>query len=272
MASQDLTGCAIAELFDQALMNARVDPVLQSDDYWLYVRELHLRSDRAIFQQAVSLCSDTDPLGRAVGADVLAQLGTRDGYPFATESAPVLISLLRDTDSRVIVSALGALGHLKQGESAELVAFAEHPSPDVRCALAYALGGRSDDLASGALVILSNDQDFDTRNWATFSLGTMCECDSPVIREALVARLSDSDDEVRGEAMVGLARRKDARAASAILTELGNEHVLNLAIEAAEEMPRPEFLPRLEELLAKHPDDEDIQRAVEVCRRVQNAT
>jgi HEAT repeat protein len=266
MTSKDLTACANGELIDQALTNARVDPGLQSDDYWMCIRALHLRSDQAVFERAVSLCSDTDPLIRAVAADILAQLGIREGYPFWTESTPVLISLLRDTDSHVIASAIYALGHLKRGESAELVAFADHPSQDVRCALAYTLGGRSDDLACGALVILSGDQDLDTRNWATFGLGAMCERDSNVIRDALVTRLSDSDDEVRGEAMVGLARRQDVRAVEAILMELGREDVSNLVIEAAEEMPRSEFLPRLEELLAAHPDDEDIQRAVERCR------
>jgi HEAT repeat protein len=266
MTSQDLTRCTIAELFDQALTHARIDPVLQSDDYWNCVSALHLRSDRPIFHQAVSLCFDTDPLVRAVGADILAQLGTREGYPFASESAPVLISLLRDIDSRVIASALYALGHLKRGDSTELVPFAEHPSEDIRCALAYALGGRSDDQACGALVALSADQDLDTRNWATFSLGSMCECDSTVIREALLTRLSDTDSEVRGEAMLGLARRQDMRAAEAILTELAREDVLSLAVEAAEEMPLSEFLPRLEQLLAVHPNDEDIKRAVERCR------
>jgi HEAT repeat protein len=266
MSSKDLTDCLNEELFDYALTTARVDPVLQSDDYWMCIRALHLRSDQAVFEQAASLSSDTDPLVRAVGADILAQLGTREGYPFSTESAPVLISLLRDTDRRVIASALYALGHLKRGDSAELVTFADHPSQDVSCALAYTLGDRSDDPACGALVILSGDQDLDTRNWATFGLGSLCEGDSPVIREAPVARLLDSDDEVRGEATVGLARRQDVRAAEAILRELGREDVLNLAIEAAEEIPRSEFLPRLEELLATHPDDEDIQRAVERCR------
>lgn len=211
MGSQDLTGCASAELFDHALTKARVDPVLQSDDYWMYVRALHLRSDRAVFEQAVSLCSGREPLARAVGADVLA-------------------------------------------------------SEDVRCALAYTLGGRSDDLACGALVALSADEDLDTRNWATFALGTLCERDSPVIREALVSRLSDNEDEVRGEAMFGLAKRRDVRTAGAILTELGREDVLSLAIEAAEEMALSEFLPPLERLLAAHPDDENIQRAVERCR------
>ena len=85
----------------------------------MYVRALHSRSDRAVFKQAAALCAGREPLARAVGADVLAQLGTHAGiqeYPFADESAPVLVSLLRDTDNRVIASALYALGHLK-GES-----------------------------------------------------------------------------------------------------------------------------------------------------------
>lgn len=54
MASQDLTGHASAELFDNALAGARVDPVLQSEDYWMYVRVLHSRSDQTVFEQAVS--------------------------------------------------------------------------------------------------------------------------------------------------------------------------------------------------------------------------
>jgi hypothetical protein len=41
MNSKDLTACASRELFDQALTNARVDPVLQSDDYWTYIGALN---------------------------------------------------------------------------------------------------------------------------------------------------------------------------------------------------------------------------------------
>ena len=92
----------------------------------MYVRVLHSRSDRAVFEQAASLCFGREPLARALGADVLAQLGTHAGiqeYPFANESSPVLVSLLRDNDNRIIASALYALGHLKRGESAEFVGF-----------------------------------------------------------------------------------------------------------------------------------------------------
>lgn len=58
---------------------------------------------------------DPDPILRAVGADILAQLGVREAvaeYPFADESVPTLVSLLGDTEPHVTTSALYALGHL----------------------------------------------------------------------------------------------------------------------------------------------------------------
>ena len=66
----------------------------------------------------------------------------------------------------------------------------------------------------------------DCRNWATFALGALSELDSPAIREALAARLADADDEVRGEAIGGLAKRQDERAVDAILGELGKPDVM----------------------------------------------
>jgi HEAT repeat protein len=267
MDSRDVTG--VDALFDDVQRAAPVDPVLQSDEYWKCVRAVHARSDATVFRRAVSLCSDSDPVQRAVGADVLAQLGmSPDGgnYPFADESAPVLLSLLEDSDTRVIASALYALGHLKRGKPTDLASLKDHSSEDVRAALAYALGGRDDDLSCGALIVLAADLDLDTRNWATFALGTLSERDSPSIREALMARLSDDDDEVRGEAMLGLAKRQDARATQVILKELSRREVTNFAIEAAAEMPLSVFRSELEELLAAHPSNTSIQRAVDRCR------
>jgi len=70
----------------------------------------------------------------------------------------------------------------------------------VRCALAYALGGRIDAISSAALIQLSGDAD--TRKWATITLGSLTEGG-----QCLAARLSDADDEVRGEAILGLAKK-----------------------------------------------------------------
>ena len=88
------------------------------DDYWVRIRALHLRSGRGVFDEAVGLCSSSDPILRAVGADILAQLGVREAvadYPFADESAATLVSLLGDADPHVTMSALRALA--ARGES-----------------------------------------------------------------------------------------------------------------------------------------------------------
>ena len=268
MTSNDLNETPTSELLRQALAYAHNEPVLESDEYWTRISALHFRADRRLFEEAVGLCAKPDPVLRAVGADILAQLGVREGvaeHPFADESTPTLVSLLDDTEPVVTTSALYALGHLGKGEPAQLARLASRPSEDIRCALAYALGGRTDDISIDTEIRLSKDKDVDCRNWATFAIGALLELDSPAIRGALAARLKDADDEVRGEAIGGLAKRQDERAVEAILREFEQPDVMPLAIEAAEAMPRREFIAGLERLRDEHPNDQDIQRAVVRC-------
>jgi HEAT repeat protein len=258
MSVDDLAQIPTPVLVQRTLALARGEPVLQSDEYWAHIRALHYRSGSDVFEEAVGLCASPDPISRAVGADILAQLGVRDAvadYPFADESVPMLVSLLADTEPYVTSSALHALGHLRRGEPAHLAQLASHASEDVRCALAYALGSRIDYISIDTLIALSRDPDADTRNWATFALGAQSD-----------ARLTDVDDEVRGEAMAGLAKRLDERAVEPVLRELSETNVMTLAIEAAGAMPRPEFLPHLEALYTAHPEDETIVQALRRCR------
>lgn len=74
------------------------------------------------------------------------------------------------------------------------------------------------------------------RDWATFGLGVLGRSDSPEIRDALVRRLSDSDQDVREEPMRGLGRRKDRRVLSALLSALEQPTTPDRAIETASEM------------------------------------
>ena len=139
MAVEDLTGLPTSVLVQRTLVLAGQEPVLQSDEYWAHVRVLHFRSGREVFDTSVELCSSQDPISRAVGADVLAQLGVRNGvaaFPFADESEGRLVALLTDTEPVVAASALYALGHLGRGEPSELAELSKHASEDVRCALA----------------------------------------------------------------------------------------------------------------------------------------
>jgi HEAT repeat protein len=271
MKADDLTNVPTSVLVERTVTLARSEPVLESDEYWAHVRVLHLRSGRDVFEEAIGLCSSPEAIPRAVGADILAQLGVRRGvavFPFADESAGPLVALLADTEPAVIASALHALGHLGRGEPSQLAPLSKHASEDVRHALAYALGGRTDAISTATLVALSGDVDADTRNWATFALGALSDEDTPAIRDALAARLTDPDDEVRAEAIAGLAQRRDERAVLPLLQELGLPEVGSLAIDAAGALPQREFIPHLEALHAAHPGDKAIEEALTRCRKV----
>jgi HEAT repeat protein len=263
----DLQGFDTTVLLDRAASCAAADPLRETDELWAVIVELHRRGGSIVYAAATEWCASEQPSLRCLGADVLGQLGFSEGHPFAEPSTQALTKLLADPEPTVVDSALVALGHLETGDLPTICGLASHASPEVRHGVAFCLGGRNHDAALDALVRLCGDEDADVRNWATFGLGTLSEADSPAIRSALIERLSDDDTDVRGEAMRGLARRGDVRAVGAILDELQRPGGSDLAIEAASEMPRREFLPVLEALLESNPEAEDIRVAIEDCRR-----
>jgi hypothetical protein len=129
--------------------------------------------------------------------------------------------LAQEQSPCVLVSIIFALGHLHDSRAVgPLVKLSFHPDASVRHAVVSSLGGHDDHQAIGAMIACSSDQDRDVRNWAVFGLGSLIDTDTSEIREALHARLADADDEIRGEALVGLARRGDIRVATALLREL----------------------------------------------------
>lgn len=270
MKAEDYRQLPTDELLNRVLGASRMPESDDSEERWFLVSALHARPEQTVFDTAVAWCRSSIAVERAVGADILGQLGAGSQprpLPFAAESTPILVRLRQDSSDQVVESALIALGHLNAGEPDQIASLGSHPSPDVRHAVAFALGGREDGASLQALLHLSSDDDRDVRDWATFALGTLSEADRPEIRTALVERLSDEDPEIRGEAMLGLACRGDTRAVVAIVRELEVDEPLCLAIEAAEHLPSQEFLPHLERLLGEHPNDKQIQAAVQRCRK-----
>jgi hypothetical protein len=248
------------------------DTADESEERWALVSELHRRGTPTVYEAATRWCASPRVPLRCLGATVLGQLGFADGYPFAERSTVTLIDLLADPDPAVIDSALVALGHLKTGDVHAVCALAVHAAPRVRHSVAFCLGGRNDDLAMQTLQRLSRDEDAGVRDWATFGLGTLSAVDTPALRDALVERLHDSHANVRGEAIRGLAYRKDKRAAHAIIDELARRDGSELAIEAAGEMPQSEFVPFLEAMLAADPDAEHVRLALDVCRASEDSS
>ena len=98
------------------------------------------------------------------------------------------------------------------------------------------------------------------RDWATFGLGFQCDVDTQEIRTALYDRLFELDDEIRGEALVGLARRKDERVVDLIIERLEANDIDFCLLEAAEEFADARFCPALTNLELVSADDDEYWR------------
>jgi HEAT repeat protein len=224
-------------------------------DQWDLIVTLHYRGSAKEFQAAADLCRSQEPRERKLGTDILGQLGWAD-RTFLTESVDLLIPLLNDPNDSVVSSAAVALGHRRdQRAILPLCALARHPDPDLRQSIAFALSSFDDPAAITAKIQLSADDDPEVRNWATFALGSLGEADSEEIREALYARSEDEDGVVRGEALVGLARRQDGRALGLVRRELASKIGNDLILDAAELLADPTLV----DLLRAQRDDWDAE-------------
>ena len=123
------------------------------------------------------------------------------------------------------------------------------------------------------MIRLSSDTDHDVRNWATFGLGSQIEDDTPEIREALRANLGDPDHEIRGEAIIGLAERKDPEVADILIREWeSSETVSLLSIDAAGIAADARLIEYLERFRADLSLEEDasfksaLDDAIRACR------
>jgi HEAT repeat protein len=224
----------IDELFAQTLTHDYDD-----ESPWAAVRSLRRVGDRDVFNRAAEWCLSDIPLKRARGADVLAQLGNTAEHPgnaFPEECFSVVSTLLHgEGETLPLLAAIHALGHINNSLAVPLIIkHQRHPDPDVRFAAACALGSFANDPRSvGALLELMRDTDEDVRDWA-FGLGVQGDFDSEEIRDALCQRLTDSDRDVREEALVGLAKRKDERVLPSLIGELSQSEISYRVKEAAE--------------------------------------
>ncbi len=198
---------------------------------------LHFRGNREVFEAARALCKSSVDDERAVGAAILGQLGVPE-RTFPDECREILLGLLESEKSPdVLEAALIALGHFHNEKTVKrVVKFKNHPDAIVRYGLTFALLGFEDDLAIATLIELSEDEDEDVRDWATFGIGSMIERDTPEIREVLFRRLNDPHEDVQFEAMAGLAIRKDRRVLDRIVDEISEWKDISALCEGLQAM------------------------------------
>lgn len=232
------TTVSTEQLFDELAL-----PEVEVEDYWERVRCLHTRGDQEVFEMALEALNGPDGMRRRAGADVLSQLGYKDDRPFGDETIPHLLARLGDSsDPDALFGIAGALGHLGFGYDEawdenrrqalpRLRQLSSHEDDPVReatvAALKSAISG-SDELSIEAALLLcelTRDPARDVRDWATFWLEGLPDhdIDLPEIRDALLARVSDEDQEIRVQAIHGLAQYRDRSVIPFLIEEIERE-------------------------------------------------
>jgi HEAT repeat protein len=253
------------EIIAEALSTA------DDDAKWKCVGKLHFRGGENEFRLAAQLIESVHPDERSLGSSILGQLGCGD-RKYVAESVDILIPMLGDPDPSVVSSAAYALGHRGDERAiGPLSKLVDRSEANVRLSVASALGGFDDDVAINALIQLTSDADDNVRDWATFGLGSQTEADTPTIRAALFARVNEEDGEIRGEALIGLARRNDQRAIDLVREELKREYAGSWVLEAAELVGDSSLVPLLAALRDTWGDENEkyfgnaLNQALEAC-------
>lgn len=234
---------------------------------WRVVTMLHFRGTQEVLEEAKRLSVSSCNRERRLGADILGQLGVPE-RTFPGECTDILCCMLSvEEDVEVLTSILIALSFQNCSDAISLVTrFSDHSDPAVRHAVVLALAGAECPDAIASLVRLSRDVDDNVRDWATFAIGTLFETDTQQIRDALFDRIADRHDDTRGEALLGLARRKDSRVIDALKAELASDGVGTLAVEAAEAVASAELCQHLVNLQKWWDVDRQLlARAIAAC-------
>ncbi|WP_375758444.1 HEAT repeat domain-containing protein [Corallococcus exercitus] len=251
-----------ADLSTDALFARTLQGDEEDEGAWSAIWQLHHRGGEDVFQRAAAWLQSPSPKERGRGANVLSQLDFRHRGPelVARFTDALLPALAKEQDAAVLEAMAAALGHLGDPRAVPaLLPLKDHPDAHVRFGVVMGLSRHRDAQALQTLLQLSRDADEVVREWATFTLGSQArEVDTPELREALVERLSETHPKIRGEALLGLALRKDARVLEPLRRVLEGPGVTTLDVEAAQALEDVSLLPLLlahREAFDKEDDD-----------------
>jgi HEAT repeat protein len=187
------------------------DADAESEEYWLTIGLLQHRFPE-ILPRVGDLLRCEDQKSREAAAYILGQSRCSAKWDARQCAGLLAAAASHEKAPRPLAAMLHAMGHLHdESVIPTSVAFRQHEDSEVRLAVTHTLSQFENPEAIQALIELSADSNYDVRNWATFNLGSMIDTDTPAIRDALAARLHETECEALGEAIVGLARRGDVR-------------------------------------------------------------
>lgn len=238
---EDATGVVspVSQLVARALAHRDTDE--DAETWWIVADSLARRGDTETYEALAALCVSEDAREREFGVDAIAQFGVDDegDKPYREQALPLLQKMATtEGNPQVLRSVLAALGH--QGDPRALPQVLDiigRPGHKRTMTDAIALADvlPPDDSEGLALLIeMTEDRESEVRDWATAGLAALA-ADTPAVRDALAARLDDSDLHTVAEATRGLALRGDVRAelgVKRVLAESDDEYARGLAVEA----------------------------------------
>lgn len=230
------------------------------------------RRSPAAIHAATKLCASDNSDERIVGAHILRQGMVQDNKIMPDECFNTLFAMLTNEENAEVIGEISfALETYDDPRIAESLArFKSHPNAELRLSITHGLNWRKEEPALMALLELMGDSDDEVRNWATFHVGQTQDADSDQVRDALIQRLNDSYDAVRGEALKGLAERQDERAIEPLIRELEMiveaEDWWDGVFEAAVNMPDSRLYPALIAAKDSGIEDATLDHAIALCR------
>lgn len=208
-------------------------------------------------------------------ADLLGRLVEANGQDIPQEASQLLTTWLHErSDPQALTATLAALRRLQAIDAADDVAsVAGHSAADVRQQVAQTLpvllaAGSASEVARETLLKQAHDRHPRVRAWATYGLSSVLDpTRDDEIQEVLRGLLNDPSEEVRCQALRGLARTGDAEALALALSECDvDRELLELAATASPNEPAHATLTALaldEEWIG---DRELLQRALDATR------
>ncbi|MBS1996706.1 MAG: HEAT repeat domain-containing protein [Cyanobacteria bacterium SZAS LIN-2] len=254
----------------ESLVKMAILDYLNNEDFLPSLILLQMRTDRIVFDQACDLCKSLDSSSRAVGVMLMRD---KLGVAFKSEATKVINKLVQtEVDPSVLTELAYTMAALNvQRRSKILAKLSTHSVATVRQAVASALAGEPDKQSIKALIHLSKDCDSEVRNFATWGLADENTPNTAEIRNALFARLEDEFEEVRIEAMIGLACRKDRRVIPPLIKALNSPKISYGMIEAARQLEDPSLTPLLTKILEKLKNDNNRKLVVNALQSPMNA-
>ncbi len=237
-----------------------------TDKAWRAITALQFRGNPQTLAIARALCRSGSWRRRELGCRIAAQLRQRHGRDLCDsseyaidETRALLFDALHDPHEAVVRAAVSGAGHRPFDRALpELIRLSRHANAEMRWSVAIALGGGyPQGEAIDTLLRLATDDSAAVRDWATFGIGEQSNADSDAIREMLWHNLADADEDVRGEALVGLAKRQDARVVDTLMRALKPDAQV-YSLMAAETLASPSLLDALLRIRAVVDADNDV--------------